>query len=240
MRGKDFNAGLRGGLFEDRHFTRMGSAVWLYGWLVLRQTHQSNSIGWVLGGSPVTYREIEGETGFKCRTLERWMRTLRQNGYIETDAVPGGVKIRITKAKKFPQTGRNPAGRVRGFEGSGTQSSVAVAGKLVSGEEVADRIDSSSVERIREKELQREIHRIIHRDFHIQHQHQKAKLFGSSENHTQQTNPKRNWQRTERQTEQRNYQHALRLVRQLLRRERDEEVRRELHVGAGPEPEDYR
>lgn len=151
MRGKAYNTGLRGGLFEDRHFTQMGSAVWLYGWLVLRQTHQSNSIGWVLGGSPVTYREIEGETGFNCRTLERWMRTLRQHGYIETEAVSGGVKIGITKAKKFPQTGRNPADRMRGFEGRGTQTSVADAGKVVSGEEVANPIGSSSVERIKKR-----------------------------------------------------------------------------------------
>jgi hypothetical protein len=35
------------------------------------------------------------------------MRTLRRHGYIETKAVAGGVKIRITKAKEFPQTGRN-------------------------------------------------------------------------------------------------------------------------------------
>jgi len=66
MRGKDFNAGLRGVLFEVRHYKRMGAAVWLYGWLVLRQTHQTGSLGWVLGGSPVSYREIEEETGFKC------------------------------------------------------------------------------------------------------------------------------------------------------------------------------
>src|SRR5579864_1436055 len=73
MRGKDFNTGLRGVLFEAQHYERMGAAVWLYGWLVLRQTHQSGSVGWVLGGAPISYREIEEETGFNRRTLERWM-----------------------------------------------------------------------------------------------------------------------------------------------------------------------
>lgn len=108
MRGKDFNIGLRGVLFEARHYERMGSAVWLYAWLVLRQTHQTGDTGWVLGGAPVSYREIEAETGFNVRTLERWMSTLRRHGYIHTEAVMGGLIVRITKAKKHAQA-RNSA-----------------------------------------------------------------------------------------------------------------------------------
>lgn len=103
MRAKDFNTGLRGVLFEAKHHARMGAAVWLYGWLVLRQTRQAGATGLVLGGRPVSYREIEDETGFPRRTLERWMRVLRRAGYVETQAVPAGVIVRITKAKKFPQ-----------------------------------------------------------------------------------------------------------------------------------------
>jgi transposase-like protein len=98
MRGKDFSTGLRGGLFEQRHCVRMGASIWLYGWLVLRQTSQHDGVGWVLGGSPITYREIEEETGFNPRTLERWMRDLRRGGYIETQAVPSGIVVRITRA----------------------------------------------------------------------------------------------------------------------------------------------
>ncbi|MFZ0880538.1 MAG: hypothetical protein WCA98_01460 [Candidatus Acidiferrales bacterium] len=37
----------------------MGAAVWLYGWLVLRQTRQEAGIGWVLGGKPVSYRKLK-------------------------------------------------------------------------------------------------------------------------------------------------------------------------------------
>jgi len=110
VREKDFNTGLRGVLFEEKHYARMGAALWLYGWLVLRQTHQQGSAGLVLGGAPVSYREIEAETGFNRRTLERWMRTLRKYGYIETDAAPNGVSIRITKAKKFKKFQRFPEG----------------------------------------------------------------------------------------------------------------------------------
>jgi hypothetical protein len=107
MRGKDFNTGLRGVLFEAKHYERMGSALWLYGWLVLRQTHQTGSTGWVLGGAPISYKEIEEETGFNARTLERWMSTLRREGYVETESAMGGLIVRITKAKKHVRAARN-------------------------------------------------------------------------------------------------------------------------------------
>jgi hypothetical protein len=107
MRGKDFNTGLRGVLFEATHYERMGSALWLYGWLVLRQTHQTGSTGWVLGGAAISYKEIEEETGFNARTLERWMGTLRREGYVETESAMGGLIVRITKAKKHVRAARN-------------------------------------------------------------------------------------------------------------------------------------
>src|ERR1700674_3190322 len=93
MRDKNYSTGLRGVLFEARHYERMGAALWLYGWLVLRQTHQSDSVGWVLGGAPVSYRETEEETGFLRKTIERWMKTLRAHGYIKTEATQRGVII---------------------------------------------------------------------------------------------------------------------------------------------------
>ena len=101
MRQTNFNTGLRGGLFDAKHYAQMGPAIWLYGWLVLRQTQQRDGVGLVLGGHAVSYREIESETGFCRKTLERWMKTLRRAGYIETIAAPAGVVVRITKAKKF-------------------------------------------------------------------------------------------------------------------------------------------
>jgi hypothetical protein len=135
MRGKDYNAGLRGVLFDARHYERMGAAVWLYGWLVLRQTHQEGATGWVLGGSPVNYREIEEETGFNPRTLERWMHTLRAHGYIETEAVPAGIIVRITKAKKstpFSQGVRKAAEGVRTSAEGSPQAGVGTSQKVIS------------------------------------------------------------------------------------------------------------
>jgi len=127
MRGKDYNAGLRGVLFEARHYQRMGAALWLYGWLVLRQTHQQGDIGWVLGGAPISYREIEEETGFNIRTLERWMQGLRREGYIETEAAPAGIIVRIMKAKKFPRAGRNSDGGIRKFAGVSRKTAYLVS-----------------------------------------------------------------------------------------------------------------
>jgi hypothetical protein len=101
MRAKNFNTGLRGVLFDAKHYQQMGQAVWLYGWLVLRQTRQEGTMGLVLGGRPVSYREIEEETGFARKTLERWMSVLRREGYVVTQSAPAGVIVRITKAKKW-------------------------------------------------------------------------------------------------------------------------------------------
>ena len=110
--------GCAGVLFESRHWPRTNGfgGLALYGWLKKfswQQTHQHGDVGWVLGGSPISYREIEEETGFNPRTLERWMQGLWKHGYIETEAVPAGVIVRITKAKKFPQGARKSADPAR-------------------------------------------------------------------------------------------------------------------------------
>jgi hypothetical protein len=237
MRGKDYKAGLRGVLFEARHHQRMGAAIWLYGWLVLRQTHQSGSIGWVLGGSPISYHEIEEETGFNSRTLERWMHTLRQHGYVETDAAPGGVIVRIIKAKKFPQAGRKDADGVRRYAGGATQVRVANAAQQPSYPRIAHGISSSSVagslERLETVET--------HRDFHSatanrnpELQHQSPSCSGSNQAQKLTPDAQTDFQLPRQPQQQENFQTA-RLRQQLLRAERDEAVRRELAVGTGPE-----
>jgi hypothetical protein len=237
MRGKDYNAGLRGVLFEARHQQRMGAAVWLYGWLVLRQTHQSGSIGWVLGGSPISYHEIEEETGFNSRTLERWMRTLRQHGYIETDAAAGGVIVRITKAKKFPQAGRQDAGGVRRYAGGATQVRVANAAQRSSYPRIAGRISSSSVAESLERLETVETHRDFHSATPNQNpglEHQKPPCSGSNRQQGLRPDAETDSQWRQQPQQQEDFQSA-RLRRQLLRAERDEAVRRELAVGTGPE-----
>jgi hypothetical protein len=290
MREKDYNTGLRGVLFEAQHHARMGAAIWLYGWLVLRQTHQTGTTGWVLGGAPVSYREIEEETGFNRRTLERWMRLLRKHEYISTQSAPGGVIVRILKAKKHgrnsegSQSVRNAAEGIRKDAGSGPQNCVADARKIPSVERVATGISSQSVVRIKERIAQNEIHtpvencpasttrqanltgdsqdpakqeitdceRIAFRkQFEKLLQKNNATNFDSHPisitNHTgNPQNPASHAQKhhhaqwpsaptDNRPPIQQQFPWELRKRMRLLRAERDEEVRRELAVGTGPE-----
>lgn len=254
MRGKDFNTGLRGVLFEARHYQRMGAAVWLYGWLVLRQTHQHGDLGCVLGGSPISYREIEEETGFKRRTLECWMRVLRRQGYIETSTAPGGVIVRITKAKKFAHGVRNSAEGIRESAGGVrkdavgfTLSRVANERKSFANQQVADRIGSSYVVGTIDKETKAEnpnrscgkLHKTEqnekqHRNQNhnqAQRQNQTTKPSGLGSN--RQREPYRS--QAELAREQYIFLQEARMRWPELRKQRDEETRRELYVGTNPD-----
>jgi hypothetical protein len=242
MRGKDYNAGLRGVLFEARHYERMGAAIWLYGWLVLRQTHQQGDIGWVLGGAPISYREIEEETGFNVRTLERWMHSLRQHGYIQTQAVPAGIIVRITKAKKFPQAGRKFADGVRRIAGRSAQKCVASERYPAQNQYATGVIGSSFVARSPERRTAAD----FHRDFHTNVRNQASesettntKASGleqtQNQNRNRKNSPEADFPAGPHFQQQTEVFLEARLRRQLIRAEREEAVRRELAVGSGPE-----
>jgi hypothetical protein len=169
LRENNYNTGLRGVLFDAEHYARMGPAVWLYGWLILRQTHQTGTIGWVLGGAPIHYREIEEETGFNRRTLERWMKMLRRQNYIETAVVESGITIRILRAKKHLHRSadkkpvRRNEGGVRNAAERVPLNCVAGDGEKYLAQQVTGGIGSSSVVRIKEKEA-RDIHEPVERE----------------------------------------------------------------------------
>ena len=223
MREKNYNTGLRGVLFENQHYERMGAAIWLYGWLILRQTHQSGGVGWVLGGSAINYREIEDETGFNRRTLERWLRILRRHGYIETEAVRGGLVVRITKAKKFMQPPRKIAGGIRGSAERAPQDCVGGTRQNLSFVQFDDGIGSSLVVREKEREAQRQTHNQTQNQFGL----------WERENHPSDSHPgpQRNRPHYQQQTDS----DEARERQRLFRMEREEAVRRELAVGTGPE-----
>ncbi|MGD0403386.1 MAG: hypothetical protein ABSB66_09320 [Candidatus Acidiferrales bacterium] len=240
MREKDFSTGLRGVLFEARHYERMGSAIWLYAWLVLRQTHQTGSVGWVLGGAPVRYSEIEEETGFNRRTLERWLSLLRREGYIETTVAQEGIRIRITKAKKFPQGVRKSAEGVRRIAASATRNCGASAAQNYAYDQVADGMNSSLIVRIKEREARRENPGSCGNQQQNQQQNRSR-----NQNPNEYPSPPQNPSGLEQNQNQNQFQDRkqdqhqyfpweLRLRQQLLRAEREEAVRRELFVGAGP------
>jgi hypothetical protein len=254
MRGKDFNTGLRGVLFEARHYERMGSALWLYGWLVLRQTHQTGSTGWVLGGAPIRYKEIEEETGFNARTLERWMSTLRREGYIEAEPAMGGLIVRITKAKKHARAARDfarpaasdglrrtadgirkladgPRNSAEGY----TQNCGAKRGDFSENKLVSAPIRSSSVEESIEEQKTTNKIQPLNPSWSGERQNQKA---GEVDDCLQ--NPFSEPGRTPYirvQAPQKSWLALAetRLQLELRRAEREEAVRRELYAGRGPE-----
>lgn len=237
MRGKDFNTGLRGVLFEAQHYERMGAAIWLYGWLVLRQTHQSGSVGWVLGGSAITYGEIEEETGFNPRTLERWMQALRRGGYVETETRPGGIIVRILRAKKFPQVARKSADGVRKVAGQRTHGCGDTYTQVSGNKSLERRIRSSLLDRSTTKTDTQLFHRDLHSPLETAASDQKGPVEKSDSSRAQ-TNfgtALRSDPQTPNDHPRQNHPLDLRLLRQLLRNERDEAVRRELAVGSGPE-----
>lgn len=77
----------------------MGTAVWLFGALVGMQTRSN---GFVLGGMPLTYAELEKRTGFDARKIERWLAVLRVERYVEvTHTTYRRMRIRVLNQKKF-------------------------------------------------------------------------------------------------------------------------------------------
>jgi len=238
VRDKNYNTGVRGVLLDVHHFEKMGSALWLYSWLILRQTHQSGTIGWVLGGSPISYREIEEETGFNRRTLEGWFRKLRSGGYIETSTAPSGVVVRITKAKKFAQGPRKFAEGVRQIAGSPPRDSVASGPETPPIQEVSARIGSSSVERIKDKSYQSAFHKHFHTKIHNQTQRHPQKPSGLEEENPQSSSTKNASARLAESSinyRQQHFTYNAREFLRLLRRELDAHNSGELKVDATSE-----
>ena len=109
-----FWSGLKGGIFEQKHFRAMGNALWLFGWLCMRQC-QINGSGEGLPhyGNPLTFKKISEDTGFSRRTIEKWTAVLTRTGYIHTKRISNsGVIFFIHKAK---EKAKNPKPRTRYF-----------------------------------------------------------------------------------------------------------------------------
>ena len=105
MKDGNFHVGIIAALFEEKHYLAMGDAIWLFGWLVHRQTREN---GLVLGGKPVQYQQIVEETGFSIRSIQRWKAKLEAYPYIETRRTPYGLVWKVLKAKKrFAKSGNS-------------------------------------------------------------------------------------------------------------------------------------
>lgn len=97
--GDTLNIGAKSGLVDPKHEEAMGQAVWLYLWFLWRQTKHS---GLVLGGMPLTYKEIAKRSGFGERKIRRWLQILRVHGYVKVEYRNYMMMaIQVLKSKKF-------------------------------------------------------------------------------------------------------------------------------------------
>ena len=108
---KGFGIEIKNTLLDPKHIKTMGSAIWLYMWLVDKMTSiGEDQVGKVLGGRPVKFEEIQKELGISKNTYSRWISKLKAYPYIETTLAPQGVIFRVFKAhkrfgKSFPING---------------------------------------------------------------------------------------------------------------------------------------
>lgn len=92
------------GVVCEFHRKRMYESIWLFMWLLGRQTGQlKNGIGIVNYGKPITFGVIYADTGFPVRTLQKWMYRLVKQKYVRQDFEPNNeFKVWILNAKKYP------------------------------------------------------------------------------------------------------------------------------------------
>jgi hypothetical protein len=99
---KGFGIYVKNDLLEPKHYLAMGEAIWLYLWLLDRMTSvNENGVGKVLAGRPITYAMVAEDIGVSRQVYVRWMKQLRQAGYIQTLRTPVGLCITVQKAQKI-------------------------------------------------------------------------------------------------------------------------------------------
>jgi hypothetical protein len=104
----NFNVGLTNALLEPKHYRAMGDALWLYTYLLDRQTRRldRDGLGQVAGGLPIRDSDISGTIGSSRRTVIRWRGILLGHDYITARRTPYGHVYAIAKPKKWaPKNG---------------------------------------------------------------------------------------------------------------------------------------
>lgn len=75
-----------------KHYKAMGSAIWLFLYLL---TYANRTTGKLFRRRST----IASDLGLSLRTINRWLATLRQKGYVETKQSERSLIISITKWK---------------------------------------------------------------------------------------------------------------------------------------------
>lgn len=94
-----FYINISNGLIKDGHRKRMGTAVWEYLWCIDKITKiDDKGKGWVLGGKPINLIDIADGIGTDAVSAN--LQKLEEEGYIEKQRTPYGIRIFVCKAKK--------------------------------------------------------------------------------------------------------------------------------------------
>ena len=98
---KDWWTPIRVGLFTDKkHRDRMGQAIWLYGYLHLYADRQTGRLA-------RNCETIALEIGASVKTVQRWMRLLEKEKYIQLRRLPHGFSIQIEKFRPIGKEKRS-------------------------------------------------------------------------------------------------------------------------------------
>lgn len=103
---RNFYIPVSNGLLEKKHRDQMGSAIWLFLWLIDKCTsEEQDQDGWrgfVLGGSPITARYIAEQLGESERSVRRHLQKLEEHSYIVILSRTGEASsYAVRKSKKF-------------------------------------------------------------------------------------------------------------------------------------------
>lgn len=114
--GTNYSFPVSNGLLTPEHRRSLGSALWEFLWFIDRTTcNDRDGCGLVLGGRPITYASIAQCLGCSERAVRTNCRRLAAHGYIRMQRAPHGLKVWVTKSKKFhwkrPAESRRPLDR---------------------------------------------------------------------------------------------------------------------------------
>lgn len=99
---KGFGIYVKNDLLDPKHASQIGEAIWLYLWLLDKITSiTEEGIGNTLNGKPIIDEDFVKEVGFSGKTYHRWLKKLKDSGYVNTKRSKNGNIITINKAVKI-------------------------------------------------------------------------------------------------------------------------------------------
>jgi DnaD/phage-associated family protein len=106
---------MRVGLFEAKHYRRMGMSIWLYAWMWANLDWNTNSLKWNLG-------EVAEHYDVTNRCVEKWHDALKHHGYVKSQTERGSRGFIRSQILKFVDPRERGESSVESRTQSRTQS----------------------------------------------------------------------------------------------------------------------